>query len=273
MPFCNNCGKEISEDSPFCEYCGERSIPIPSTESLPQITEEDFAHFIGKNADKYLPKFKKFTVDGVDKFSITWHWSAFFFGGLWMLYRKLYLWFLLAFVLPIIPFLPSYFGLLMMIVWGMTANYIYYKHAEKKILKLKTDQPSFDLSLMAASLRKIGGVNRRAAYIPVIIAIVGICAAIVIPQFYMVRSYNAAAFANLKNACTAQKAYYIDNYTYADSIDKLIGEYGLYLSEDVTVYVAAAGKDYYKMVAYHNKGDKGWVTEGPEGTIKEISRE
>ncbi len=58
-----------------------------------------------------------------------------------------------------------------------------------------------------------------------------------------------------------------------DSIDKLIGEYGLYLSEDVTVYVAAPGKGYYKMVAYHNKGDKGWVIEGLEGTIKEISRE
>ncbi len=47
----------------------------------------------------------------------------------------------------------------------------------------------------------------------------------------------------------------------------------MYLSEDVTVYVAAPGKGYYKMVAYHNKGDKGWVIEGLEGTIKEISRE
>ena len=25
-------------------------------------SEEDFAHFIGKNADKYLPKFRKFSI-------------------------------------------------------------------------------------------------------------------------------------------------------------------------------------------------------------------
>ena len=103
------------------------------------LSEEDFAHFIGKNADKYLLKFRKFNIDGVDKFSVTWHWPAFFFGFLWMLYRKLYLWALVAFAISVISILPSEFGLLIVIVWGMTGNYIYYKHAKKKILELKTD--------------------------------------------------------------------------------------------------------------------------------------
>jgi len=252
-----------------------KAVIVSSDESKTEVTEEDFSHFIGKNADKYLRKFKKFTVGGVDKASITWNWPAFFFGFLWMLYRKLYLWALLAFVLPIIPFLPSYSGLLIMIVWGMTGNYIYYKHAKKKILKLKTDQLSFDLSLMAASLRKIGGVNRWVAYIPAIIAIAGISAAIVIPQFsaYRMRPYNAVAQADLRNATIAQQSYRIDNYIYADSIEKLIGNrYGLFLSEGVTVYVQSANKDHYLMEAFHEKGNRKYVITGPGGEIREVEQ-
>ena len=236
------------------------------------LSEEDFTHFIGKNADKYLLKFRKFNIDGVDKFSVTWHWPAFFFGFLWMLYRKLYLWALVAFAIGIISLQLSDLGLLITIVWGVTGNYIYYKHAKKKIHKLKTDQPSFDLSLMATSLRKIGGVNRWAAYIPVIIVIAGIWVAIIIPNYhaYKMRSYNAAAQADLRNACTAQESHFVDNATYCDSIERLTGAYyGLYLSEGVTVYVQSANKDHYLMVAFHEKGNRKYVITGPGGEISE----
>jgi len=42
----------------------------------------------------------------------------------------------------------------------------------------------------------------------IVIAIIGILAAIAIPQFsaYRTRSYNASANADLRNACTAQEA-------------------------------------------------------------------
>jgi len=53
--------------------------------------KEEFIVFTGENAHKYLPKFEKFNIGGVDNFSITWHWPAFFVGFWWMLYRKLYL--------------------------------------------------------------------------------------------------------------------------------------------------------------------------------------
>ncbi len=50
----------------------------------------------------------------------------------------------------------------------------------------------------------------------IVIAIIGILAAIAIPQFsaYRQRSYNAAAEADLRNAATAQEAYYVDAQTY-----------------------------------------------------------
>ena len=99
MPLCSNCGKEVSEDNNFCRYCGERLVSEPPTKSSFKIAEKDFINFIGKKSHKYLPKFKKFHIGGVDNFSITWNWPAFLFGFFWFLYRKLYLWALLEFIL------------------------------------------------------------------------------------------------------------------------------------------------------------------------------
>ncbi len=46
----------------------------------------------------------------------------------------------------------------------------------------------------------------------IVIAIIGILAAIAIPQFsaYRVRSFNSAAQSDLRNAATAQEAYFVD---------------------------------------------------------------
>jgi type IV pilus assembly protein PilA len=51
----------------------------------------------------------------------------------------------------------------------------------------------------------------------IVIAIIGILAAIAIPQFsaYRNRAYNAAALSDLKNAITAQEAYFVDWQAYA----------------------------------------------------------
>ncbi|HBB15554.1 MAG TPA: pilus assembly protein [Syntrophus sp. (in: bacteria)] len=49
----------------------------------------------------------------------------------------------------------------------------------------------------------------------IVIAIIGILAAIAIPQFsaYKARGYNASAKSDLKNAYTAAQAYFVDNPT------------------------------------------------------------
>jgi type IV pilus assembly protein PilA len=50
----------------------------------------------------------------------------------------------------------------------------------------------------------------------VVIAIIGILAAIAIPQFqeYRKRGYDAGARSDLRNAATAEEAYFIDNDKY-----------------------------------------------------------
>jgi len=104
----------------------------------------------------------------------------------------------------------------------------------------------------------------------IVIAIIGILAAIAIPQFsaYRKRSYNSAAVADLRNAATAQEAYYVDEKTYASSVSDLEGAtYGLYTSDNVTVGVAAANTSGYTMTSIHSSGDKTYSIAGPGGTV------
>lgn len=65
---------------------------VTADESELEITEKEFAAFVGRNADYYLPKFGKFIGYGGHKFELTWNWAAFFFTYIWMAYRRMYLW-------------------------------------------------------------------------------------------------------------------------------------------------------------------------------------
>ena len=58
--------------------------------------EEDYRAYIGPRADKYLLKFKKFTTKEEDVSSSPGIGRPFFSGFWWMLYRKLYVWALMA---------------------------------------------------------------------------------------------------------------------------------------------------------------------------------
>jgi len=103
----------------------------------------------------------------------------------------------------------------------------------------------------------------------IVIAIIGILAAIAIPQFsaYRTRSYNAAAEADLRNAATAQEAYYVDSQTYVATPTSLIGAtYGLYTSQNVTIAGGAAAQQY-TMTAYHSSGNKTYSLSGPGGSV------
>jgi type IV pilus assembly protein PilA len=99
--------------------------------------------------------------------------------------------------------------------------------------------------------------------------VIGILTAIAIPQFaaYRTRSNNAAAQADLRNAAVAQEAYYVDHVTYTDSIEDL-SDYGLYISQDVTVEITSADENNYSLVAFHKEGDRQYQFTGPGGTIE-----
>lgn len=103
----------------------------------------------------------------------------------------------------------------------------------------------------------------------IVIAIIGILAAIAIPQFssYRKRSYDARAQADLRNAATAQEAYYIAWDKYADDDSKLEGEdYGFFKDEEVSLNVS--GDSFaYTMRAWHPSGNYSFILTGPGGSI------
>jgi type IV pilus assembly protein PilA len=104
----------------------------------------------------------------------------------------------------------------------------------------------------------------------IVIAIIGILAAIAIPQFsaYRTRSFNSSSVTDLRNATTAQEAWYVDNQAYSQTITQLLQTtYGLVTSQNVDITVTAAGATGYTMRAYHSSGDKTYTINGPGGSV------
>ena len=97
----------------------------------------------------------------------------------------------------------------------------------------------------------------------IVIAIIGILAAIAIPQFnsYRKKSYNASALADVRNAATAEEAYYVDAQKYAAH-----GALSINTGEGV-VLTAAGNTTGYTIVAHHGSGDKTYTLTGPGGNI------
>lgn len=87
----------------------------------------------------------------------------------------------------------------------------------------------------------------------IVIAIIGILAAIAIPQFsaYRNRAFNASANTDVKNAYTAAQAYFIDNPGATVSTTELL-LYGLNTSQDVTVTVNTGVQDTLEIEASHS---------------------
>ncbi|MHB8907353.1 MAG: type IV pilin protein [Syntrophales bacterium] len=87
----------------------------------------------------------------------------------------------------------------------------------------------------------------------IVIAIIGILAAIAIPQFtaYKSRGYNAGAKADLKNAYTAAQAYFADNPTAAVDLAALQNG-GYQQTVGVTLTVGAGQQTALSMTAVNS---------------------
>jgi type IV pilus assembly protein PilA len=105
----------------------------------------------------------------------------------------------------------------------------------------------------------------------IVIAIIGILAAIAIPQFnaYRIRSKNSAAVSDLRNAMTAQEAYFADNLRYTTSLADLTDSFQLVLSDRVSLNIPVGTNSRYAMESYHSEGNKTYTCVGPGGTIGE----
>ena len=115
----------------------------------------------------------------------------------------------------------------------------------------------------------------------IVIAIIGILAAIAIPQFaqYRVRAYNSAAESDLRNIMTAEEAAYADNATYVNLAatkgpqNNLPSLPGAKLSKSVCAKVTSASATGFTAQTEHFSGDTvftgsntGSITKGSKAT-------
>jgi type IV pilus assembly protein PilA len=105
----------------------------------------------------------------------------------------------------------------------------------------------------------------------IVIAIIGILAAIAIPQFsaYRKRAFNSAAESDVRNLATAQEAYYVDHSIYTATNNDLTN-YGYLGSDNVQATMAVDGTSQsYTISAIHTTGgDHTYVLAGPGGVIQ-----
>ncbi|SHE21467.1 DUF2628 domain-containing protein [methanotrophic endosymbiont of Bathymodiolus puteoserpentis (Logatchev)] len=145
-----------------------------------------------KNRIYYQTKFYQFDQKG-EGMLVSWNWSAFFFSGIWALYRKMYGWFFLFLGLSIISNILEKSGAsdLSAIILGIPAvlfaifsNSLYHKKIVKKITKAKNEIDDEDKLL--EFLKYKGGVNTWVILVcnaMLVISIIGIIAAILVPMF------------------------------------------------------------------------------------------
>ena len=109
----------------------------------------------------------------------------------------------------------------------------------------------------------------------IVVGIIGILAAIAIPQFsaYRTKSFNASAQADLRNAMTAEDAYYATNQEYfalsvtANASGAVNGTYAVSVSKNVALTLAESGATYTG-TARHSSGDKTYSVTGSVGIIR-----
>ena len=103
----------------------------------------------------------------------------------------------------------------------------------------------------------------------VVIAIIGILAAIAIPQFavYRKRSYTAHITSDLVSAATAQEAYLVDNNDYSNSLSGLTS-LGYVQHADINLGIVGTSTAGFLLTASHNKCASGeWTyNSGSVGT-------
>lgn len=111
-----------------------------------------------------------------------------------------------------------------------------------------------------------GGAIVLAVVVPFFfVAIMGILAAIAIPQFaaYRQKAYNSAAHSDLANCKTQVESFYTDHGYYPT--DK--GQVVCLSSNEVALYYIPSGPESFQLISFHDKGTKAYISDSDSTSI------
>jgi TM2 domain-containing membrane protein YozV len=105
----------------------------------------------------------------------------------------------------------------------------------------------------------------------VAVAVVGILAAIAIPQFaaYRQKAYNASASSALESCKTQTEAFFADRRAYPTAA----GQMQCDAPPGISLYYLALGPEEYQIVSYHGRGDKAFVKHNASAEISAYDKE
>jgi hypothetical protein len=185
MLFCSQCGAQLPAEAAFCGECGEavhRSSPAQSFVQIPSIvSDETYRLFVGEKYEYYKEKWESARQKGN---KISWNWPAFFLGPIWLVYRKMFIYFwifagvVIAEALFEIAFDFSSKIFDKLVFWGVSilfgtlGNYWYRLHAIKKMQEIIMTNTPEQTKL---ELVRQGGTSMGAA-----IAVIGVEAVLLI---------------------------------------------------------------------------------------------
>ena len=161
---------------------------VPSSSPL---AAEELTAYIGPRAERYRPRFERFSRTGAPRFEFSWNNPAAFAGVWWYLYRKMYGWALLDFVLSVLLGWTLFVPILWGVARAVTGDYLYFLQADRKIREARPvasaiGAPPTDAAHLAR-LAAEGGVN---AWVPWI-AIGGIFLFLALAALFFGLAWNA----------------------------------------------------------------------------------
>jgi len=155
------------------------------------LAAEELTAYIGPRAERYRPRFERFTRTGTTRFEFSWNWPAAFAGMWWYLYRKMYGWALLDFALSVLLGWTFFVPILWGVARAVTGDYLYFLQADRRIREARPVSSAPDASAAnpahLARLAADGGVN---AWIPWF-AIAAILLVLALGAFFFGMAWNA----------------------------------------------------------------------------------
>lgn len=256
---CAKCGTSNAEGSWFCSKCGTAlavsqgpvaaatpatpaPVAAPGPAPAEAFDEDLWRAAIGpRNTGYYLPRFAALHAEGR---AARWHWPAFFITFYWLLYRKLWGWAALYFVLPYLVLLllggiaaatGGAGAVLTGVLWlaalaayylvpPLVANQLYFARCAKLIERQR--QSSRSREQLLAQVEARGGTSYVAALVLgvfLVVAVIGMLAAVALPAYsdYTRRAKVADALVAARSVAAQVGAYYQSAGTLPAGLDKL----------------------------------------------------